>query len=164
MASVLIAYEQRSFTTFFLESWIYSSCMNIVLHCDEALEKFQLLKGNNGFMVQYAAKKGELIDLARNQLDKIGIHLGFLPNSAPFSLCSPSITPKFADGKPVSSKITRTELVEILGDKAKFDDLYVKTTQRAIELYAEGKRRKFALKLHGDLAAFDQYVESFVRI
>jgi hypothetical protein len=55
----------------------------------------------------------------------------------------------------VNSKITRNELTQSLVDKGKFDELYLSTTQRAIEYYAEGKRRKFALKLHGDLAAFD---------
>jgi hypothetical protein len=45
--------------------------------------------------------------------------------------------------------------MQALADKGKFDELYISTTQRAIEYYAEGKRRKFALKLHGDLAAFD---------
>jgi hypothetical protein len=40
-------------------------------------------------------------------------------------------------------------------DKGRFDELYLSTTQRAIDYYAEGKRRKFALKFHGDLAAFN---------
>jgi hypothetical protein len=51
--------------------------------------------------------------------------------------------------------------MQALADKGKFDELYMATTQRAIEYYAEGKRRKFALKLHGDLAAFDLSVLIF---
>lgn len=68
--------------------------------------------------------------------------------------------PRFV-GKAVNSKITRNELMQALADKGKFDELYISTTQRAIEYYAEGKRRKFALKLHGDLAAFDLSVLLF---
>ena len=88
------------------------------------------------------------------------MHVGHLPNKLPFSLswhgsCG---TPKFADGQPLSTKISRKELVEALGDQQAFDKLYIETTQRAIDMYAKGHRRKFALKLHGSLAALDLYV------
>jgi trafficking protein particle complex subunit 10 len=87
--------------------------------------------------------------------------LDFLPNSPPFSLSwhNPSAIPKLplSNRDSITSKISRKELAAALGDKEAFDSLYVSITQKAIELYAEGKRRKFALKLHGDLAAFDEY-------
>jgi hypothetical protein len=51
-----------------LESWIFSSCLNVINHCDEVLETLPTLKADPGFIVQYAAKKGELVDLARNQV------------------------------------------------------------------------------------------------
>ena len=66
--------------------------------------------------------------------------------------------PKFADGHPFKTKISRTELVEALGNQQAFDKLYIEMTQRAIDMYAKGHRRKFALKLHGSLAALDLYV------
>lgn len=50
------------------------------------------------------------------------------------------------------------ELTGTIGDKSAFDHLYVRITQEAIDCFVEGKRRKWALKLHGDLAAFDLYV------
>lgn len=56
----------------------------------------------------------------------------------------------------MSSKISNSDLVGCLRDQSAFDTLYVAITQRAIEYYADGRRRKFALKLHGDLAALDQ--------
>jgi trafficking protein particle complex subunit 10 len=46
-------------------------------------------------------------------------------------------------------------LTKLSGSKDAFDRLYVQITQDAIDCYVEGKRRKWALKLHGDLAAFD---------
>jgi hypothetical protein len=52
----------------FLESWIFYSCLNVVNHYDEALEMFPALKADPGFMAQYDGKKGELVDLARNQV------------------------------------------------------------------------------------------------
>ena len=36
-----------------------------------------------------------------------------------------------------------------------FNELYLALTNRAIDLYAKSGRRKFALKLHGNLAAFE---------
>lgn len=51
--------------------------------------------------------------------------------------------------------ITRTELLASLSDRDALYDLYVNVTNRAIELYATAGRRKFALKLHGSLAALD---------
>jgi len=66
--------------------------------------------------------------------------------------------PKFAGGQQLSTKISRTELVDALNDQPAFDKLYIEMTQRAIDVYAKGHRRKFALKLHGSLAALDLYV------
>ncbi|KIM22610.1 hypothetical protein M408DRAFT_322755 [Serendipita vermifera MAFF 305830] len=147
-----------SFTAFFMESWIYSACLNTVSQCDRALEVMkESATPNATFIAQYAAAKGELVELARHQLDKIGVHLGYLAPSPPFSLSLPSTFshPRFANGEKLNSKITRPELVETLGDKDAFDGLYVRVTQDAIDCFVEGKRRKWALKLHGDLAAFD---------
>ncbi len=56
--------------------------------------------------------------------------------------------------------ITNTELLAALEDQDALYDLYVNITNRAIELYASAGRRKFALKLHGTLAALDVYVAS----
>ena len=38
-----------------------------------------------------------------------------------------------------------------------FYDLYVNLTNRTIDAYAKGNRRKFAVMLHGKLAALDVY-------
>lgn len=43
-------------------------------------------------------------------------------------------------------------------DKEAFLEAYVSLTNRAIELYANAGRRKFALRMHGSLAALDVYV------
>jgi hypothetical protein len=39
-----------------------------------------------------------------------------------------------------------------------FYDIYVKLTNRAIDAYVKAGRRKFALRLHGSLAAMDVLV------
>ena len=45
-----------------------------------------------------------------------------------------------------------------LQDKEIFYENYVNLTNRAIGLYQGAGRRKFALRLHADLAALDLYV------
>ena len=43
-----------------------------------------------------------------------------------------------------------------------FYDIYVKLTNRAIDAYVKAGRRKFALRLHGSLAAMDVLVMTVV--
>jgi hypothetical protein len=55
-----------------------------------------------------------------------------------------------ADGASPDSKFLSS-----LQDGGAFYDLYIAITNRAIDLYARAGRKKFALRLHGDLAALD---------
>ena len=48
--------------------------------------------------------------------------------------------PKFADGHPFDRKISRTKLVEALGDQQAFGKLYIEMIQRAIDMYAKSHR------------------------
>lgn len=52
-------------------------------------------------------------------------------------------------------QISNAELVSSFNDREEFYDLYSRTTQRAIDMFAKAGRRKFALRLHGSLAALD---------
>ena len=54
--------------------------------------------------------------------------------------------------------ISNLELLKCLGDQTTYYDLYIKLTNRAIETYVKAGRRKFALRLHGSLAALDVLV------
>jgi len=62
-----------------MESWIYSACLNTVAQCDRA---FAVVKQGSAagatFIAQYAAVKGELVELARNQVCQL--HLSQLPD------------------------------------------------------------------------------------
>jgi hypothetical protein len=54
--------------------------------------------------------------------------------------------------------ISNPELLKCLEDRTEYYDLYIKLTNRAIEMYVKAGRRKFALRLHGSLAALDVLV------
>ncbi|KAG8906639.1 hypothetical protein FRB99_006427 [Tulasnella sp. 403] len=151
--------NEESLSEFFLESWMYSSAFNVVEQC-EAWAEGVALDGTSKAM--FSAAKGELLELARCQLDKIGIRKGYLPPVPPFSvsLASPSaclgpsgspVTPS-RTGPPISTK----DLVEALHSRDDFDRLYITTTNQAIQTYNSCGRRRFALKLHASLGALEQ--------
>ncbi|EIW60047.1 uncharacterized protein TRAVEDRAFT_164477 [Trametes versicolor FP-101664 SS1] len=141
----------------FIESWIYSSALSVVDQCDEWARPLELGKAA---LAPFSAAKGELVELARHQLDVFGIAAGHLPNKPPFCLALSSnyTGPQESQIKEASETISRTDLASALVDVDAFYELYVAITNRAIELYAAAGRRKFALKLHGSLAALDVYV------
>lgn len=79
--------------------------------------------------------------------------MDFLPARPPFSNALPSSRKR--DGKGSLDKISNQDLKAALEDKDAFFEMYVTLTKRAIELYANAGRRKFALRMHGSLAALD---------
>ena len=83
----------------------------------------------------------------------MGIDMGFLPAQPPFANALPS--DRFQNGAKSLDRITKQDLKAALEDKNAFFDLYVGLTNKAIELYAHAGRRKFALRMHGSLAALD---------
>ncbi|KAI5124589.1 hypothetical protein M0805_003108 [Coniferiporia weirii] len=147
---------------FFIESWIYSSALSAVEVCDEWARNYEL---DSASLVTFNAAKGELLSQSRNQLDKLGIRLGYLPNDPPFSACVVDLneleTPNSAEAtiKLASQKVTNTDILELIDNKPFFYDLYIRLTNKAIDLFVKAGRRKFALKLHGSLAALDSHRE-----
>ncbi|KAG6865627.1 hypothetical protein C0991_000914 [Blastosporella zonata] len=134
---------------FFIESWIYSSALSVVEYCDNWASGFSI---SDSKLNSFNAAKGELLDLARTQLDVIGVTVGHLPQSSQFSSSCKSTSP----GKRTSTlTITNDELLEAINDVEAFYKLYIDATNRAIEMYTKAGRKKFALRLHGSLAALD---------
>ncbi|KII88634.1 hypothetical protein PLICRDRAFT_110377 [Plicaturopsis crispa FD-325 SS-3] len=145
---------ENTIPEFFIESWTYSSALSVVAQCDDWAQAYHF-EGHN--LISFNAVKGELLELARNQLDTLGIKSGHLPEKPPFSMGFPH--PSWNSAEPTekrsSKRISNSELLLSLEDADKFYDLFVVITNRAIDMYAKAGRRKFALKLHGSLAALD---------
>lgn len=144
---------KETIPTGFVESWVYSSALSVVDQCDRWASELQLDE-NSG--TTFDAIKGELLELARHQLDTIGVQLRYLPMKPPFS--TSSFLPPEHLSRPVDPSeysISQSELLASIKDEEAFYDLYIRVTNRAIERYAKARRRKFALKLHGSLAALD---------
>ncbi|KDQ60741.1 hypothetical protein JAAARDRAFT_172897 [Jaapia argillacea MUCL 33604] len=141
---------QEKLPPFFLESWTYSSALSVVEECDKWASNTQL---DEPTLKLHQAGKGELVELARHQLDILGVRLGHLPPRPPFSSVSPTVTPDTATFP--KDNISNPELTLALNGAEVFYDLYVRITNRAIDLFKRAGRRKFALRLHGSLAALD---------
>lgn len=136
----------------FIESWTYSSALSALEQADIWASNIKL---EGTALNQFNACKAELLELARNQLDVFGIRLGFLPSKPPFSMSLPSVPVVPQEARRESRIISNPDLLKCLGDRTAYYDLYIKLTNRAIEAYVKAGRRKFALRLHGGLAALD---------
>ncbi|TDL27388.1 hypothetical protein BD410DRAFT_875203 [Rickenella mellea] len=153
----------------FVESWTYSSSLSVVDICDEWGRAVEL---DTTKLARFNAAKGELIELARAQLDLLGIKIGFLPEKSQSSMtqrCSTepgspkALSPVSSSPSPTKNpgKISNADILSFMKDRSVFYDQYVRLTNRAIDLYAKAGRRKFALKLHGSLAALDVHRQRY---
>ncbi|CAE6360024.1 unnamed protein product [Rhizoctonia solani] len=164
---------QNSLSEPFLESWIYSCALNVIDECDTWMESAsgqESLTDTRG--TSYSAAKCELLELARVQLDKIGIRAGHLPRTAPFSASLPEqetkSRPSSAAYDPYASApdsnneehrrisrlgVTNAHLLEAIDNVAAFDDLYKGLVMRIIETCQSSGRLRTAAQLRGILAA-----------
>lgn len=144
----------------FIEAWTYASALSVVDQVDLWCSELGLDASLDGAPLNnFNAAKAELIELARHQLDILGVSAGHLPPRAPFTMSiSPDRPRPNVGDKRASRTISQPALLACFQDAEAFYELYNALTNKAIDLYARSGRRKFALKLHGSLAALDVYV------
>ncbi|KWU42169.1 hypothetical protein RHOSPDRAFT_36290 [Rhodotorula sp. JG-1b] len=148
----------------FVESWTYSACLDIVAACEAKLASQHASMPS----VALVAVKAELLELAKKQLDKLGIFAGHLPALHPFTMslneappipasaASSASTPSTsAPNSATRPPVTRQDLLDAIERQEVFDELYIDLTQRAVQAYQFTKRRRCAAKLHAGLAALD---------
>ncbi|KAF9533525.1 trafficking protein particle complex subunit 10 [Crepidotus variabilis] len=139
---------EASLPPLFIEAWAYSSALSTVEQCNAWVKEYKI----DTSKPSTNAGKAELLDIARSQLDIIGIEASHLPPIPPFT-SSTSWTSRLSSVAKLS--FSNETLNVAVGNRQAFNELYVALTNRAIDLYAKSGRRKFALKLHGTLAAFE---------
>ncbi|KAF9146695.1 hypothetical protein BGX30_010757 [Mortierella sp. GBA39] len=143
----------------FLESWIYSACMCIVNECDETVP---LNTDDPHMMVMLDGAKAELLQMARQQLDKLGMQHGRLPKELPFtmSLGYDNLEPP-AHAEEVERKPMSKDLLDAVSTDETFDALYMSVSARAIKGYDGSGRHRSSLLLHGDVAALQFYRKKY---
>ncbi|KAH7090076.1 trafficking protein particle complex subunit 10 [Auriculariales sp. MPI-PUGE-AT-0066] len=132
----------------FIEAWTYSACHSVVQQCDAWAAAASASSGASD--ATFSAAKGELYDLARAQVERLGVLRGHLPAQPPFNT-NIGTSPPVAKDLVISCE----PIVGALASREAFDKLYISVTNRTIAMYDKGGRRKFALRLHGCIAALD---------
>lgn len=151
----------------FVESWVFSACMNVVNECEPLAT--QLITNNTDLIVPYNAVKADLLLTARRQLDKIGIKCKHLPFTDPFTIYIDHVDTAGADEKKQEGEdqegedqegekepkksITNIKLLEAIESIEAFDKTYMGLSTRAIKSYDASYRSRAALNVHGDIAA-----------
>ncbi|KAG1877859.1 trafficking protein particle complex subunit 10 [Suillus subalutaceus] len=132
---------------YFIESWIFSSALSVVDQCDMWAPAIEL----DGIqLARFSASKGELLELAKTQVICLK-----KPPFATTCMEGTTLHPEQNSKRSSTRRISNQEVMLAIGDKEAFYDLYCATSNRAIDMYVKAGRRKFALKLHGFLAALD---------
>ncbi|GJJ73122.1 trafficking protein particle complex subunit 10 [Entomortierella parvispora] len=143
----------------FLESWIYSACMCIVNECDDTVP---MSSDDPHMMVLLDGAKAELLQLARQQLDRLGIQHGRLPEELPFTMSVGfEDNNDQAHSEEVERKPMSKDLLEAVSTNETFDALYMSVSARAIKGFDGSGRHRSSLLLHGDVAALQFFRKKY---
>lgn len=194
LQSVAKTLQGETLPSHFIESWTFSSAIDVVEQCqawliergdirapgmnDEESRQGSMRAvteriADSQLSASFHAAKAELLDLARRQLDRIGISVGHLPNAAPFSLSISKQSDKLdrdlpalpgdskvkrlssSNGTSTSTAniITRQEIVDALASKEVFDLRYTTLTERALAGWISSGRKRNVLRLRSALAS-----------
>ncbi|CAD6587142.1 MAG: hypothetical protein TREMPRED_004669, partial [Tremellales sp. Tagirdzhanova-0007] len=153
----------------FIEAWTYTACLDIVQRCDE-WSRIDRPNGDYTGLIAYESARSELLDIARVQVERIGIASGHLPNVYPFIQSSALVLssddvlfessdngmdddkPAQFDEVPPRMTISNRQLIEAMGDVTKFRNLYLTHTKKAILAYEACGKVNSVLRLKADLA------------
>ncbi|KAI8911655.1 hypothetical protein EDD86DRAFT_264201 [Gorgonomyces haynaldii] len=142
-STTLVEYRLSLFP-FFKESWVYCSNLNVIQHCDEILA---FSKFPDHVIATYEGMKGEMLLQARLQLDTLGSYNGFHKYHLNGFI---GVYPEDIS----ESKISQKPLSEALKSQSVFDDLYLKTTQKALKSFQTSARPSTIKFLISDLGNF----------
>ncbi|KAI9318228.1 trafficking protein particle complex subunit 10 [Dichotomocladium elegans] len=134
----------------FVESWVFSACMNIVNECEPL--SVNLAANDPNFIVPFNAVKADLLLTARKQLDKLGVKYHHLPDTAPFSIYIDTMLPKQPKSGIARGNMTNQKLLEAIDSVDAFDKMYMALSARAIKSYDASHRPRAAVTVHGDIA------------
>lgn len=155
-----------------IESWIFSAALDVVEQCQAWLIQRggQSTTGDDDQLSPaFHSNKSELLDMARRQLDRIGIEAGHLPPAEPFSFPSPSDTesggkerdlPPLPDaaavqglgaavvlGEQPKCGSSRPELQRAIESKEHFDAYYLAMCERILAGWKASSRKRDALNI-----------------
>lgn len=138
---------------FFRESWIYTTCMNIVSRCEELAS---ISWHNNQTLMEFEGASGELLHLARSQLDILGRACNYLPDTLDKPTYDTNSSEKTYNIE-IFDKITNQHLKNLLSSVESFDEIYNLITSRAIRCFESCKRQRSIWLLKSDISKLHFY-------
>ncbi|KAJ3413632.1 hypothetical protein HDV05_007776 [Chytridiales sp. JEL 0842] len=121
-----------SLVPYFGESWIYSTCINIISHCDELAA---VANAGSPLVESYEALKGELLLYARYQLDFLGVASGLYKGTVhttvaeaipgPNSFAPPGEVDSTFDASHSFSQLSNPDILKALTNSEEYDALYM---------------------------------------
>ncbi|OCF36173.1 hypothetical protein I316_02045 [Kwoniella heveanensis BCC8398] len=166
----------------FIESWTYTACMDIVSKCDQ-WSQIDRPNGDYSGLVAYESARSELLDIARIQVERIGVSAGHLPPIYPFNPASspyPStaqellfesssnglsddeelaLPPQHAqEERPV---LSNEQIIEAQRDEGNCRALYLGLTRKTVKAYEACGKVNSVIRLKADLAALALYTKDW---
>nr|XP_019014675.1 uncharacterized protein I206_00759 [Kwoniella pini CBS 10737]OCF53456.1 hypothetical protein I206_00759 [Kwoniella pini CBS 10737] len=179
---------ENSLAEHFIESWTYTACMDIVSRCDQ-WSRIDRPNGDYSGLVAYESARSELLDIARIQVERIGVSSGHLPPIYPFNPATspyPKLseeedvlfettsnglsddeelqhTPSNNQGSPTERpELSNEQLIDAQKDQNNCRSLYLGLTQKTIKAYGSCGKVNSVIRLKADLAALALYTENWV--
>ncbi|TYJ56733.1 hypothetical protein B9479_002503 [Cryptococcus floricola] len=159
----------------FIESWTYTACMDVVEKCDH-WSCIDRPNGDYSGLTAYESARSELLDIARIQVERLGVSIGHLPNEYPFQQPAPPQQSRSGDvlfedpseisqpPSPVKSnrpELSNPILLPAIASQADFIPLYRDLTIQAIEAYEKCNKRASAIRPKTDLVAVSLLNQEF---
>ncbi|WVR03511.1 hypothetical protein IAU60_000502 [Kwoniella sp. DSM 27419] len=169
---------EDSLAEHFVESWTYTACMDIVSRCDQ-WSQMDRPNGDYSGLVAYESARSELLDIARIQVERIGVSAGHLPPIYPFNPATSPYPPTAQDVLFESSSnglsddedlahspeqaqgerpaLTNEQLIDAQNDEKNCRALYLSLTRKTIKAYEACGKINSVVRLKADLAALALY-------
>ncbi|OXG20513.1 hypothetical protein C366_02047 [Cryptococcus neoformans Tu401-1] len=171
----------------FIESWTYTACMDIVSKCDQWA---RLERPNNDYsgLTAYESVRSELLDIARIQVEHLGVSSGHLPSTYPFQSptvprssssnvlfdeSSLALSAPSSPGVPTDStstsrpQMSNSILLAAIADRSNFFALYRDLTLKVIAAYRKCAKNLSCIRpltnLLGLALILDQWDEAYTQ-
>ncbi|KTW30243.1 hypothetical protein T552_00720 [Pneumocystis carinii B80] len=149
--AIILRKNEETLIPWFIESWIWSSVHNLI-NITEGVSKNKRL----------SALRGELLFLARLQLDKIGAAFGHIPNNLLFSDKFTMVSENNARiHLDETEHITNMQLVRMIDSKEEFLKEYHTLNNYILMEFQEGDKPNSVGRILSNIASFQHYLKQY---
>jgi hypothetical protein len=148
-----------------ISSWIFSACTELATRIEDWLKRNTISEQTTIACRTYLA---EFLDLARKQLEQIGMRSGHLPLAHPFIMAAREpplhvndhLAALHAESDEAlispAAAISQESILAASAHSSSFDALYTQYCTRAAKAYGDGRKHRLARTVRASLAAFER--------